>query len=94
MLRPLGELLGFEKNKIRKQKIKFSYSPQINKKFKHKKDCQNLVKQSHEPSIETNLKKIQGRIPCIQTTEYSQHTRRKNNSSNFYVKQYDIKKKI
>jgi hypothetical protein len=52
----------------------------MSKKLKHKRDCQNLMGQSYKLYIQTNLKQIQGRKPCIQTTEYLQDTKRKNNS--------------
>ncbi len=52
MLMPPGELLGFERNKIREQKIKSSYYPQISKKLKHKIQCikvwQGKVNFSHK----------------------------------------------
>ncbi len=56
MLRPLGALLGFERNKINEHKIKSYYSPWISKKLQHKKHCQILIGQPHKLSIETNLK--------------------------------------
>jgi len=37
MLRTPDELLGFERNKIREQKIESFYLPWINKKLKHKR---------------------------------------------------------
>ncbi len=55
MLRPFVELSSFKRNTIREQKVIFFYFPQISKKLKHKRDCQNLVGQYHEPSKETNL---------------------------------------
>ncbi len=49
-------ILGFERNKIRKQKIKFYYSPQVSKKFQHKVDYLISLRQPHKLSTEKNMK--------------------------------------
>jgi hypothetical protein len=47
----------------------------------------------HKFSIEKNLKQIQGRKPCIQKIEYSQHTKKKQHIK-IYIQKYGKKELI
>ncbi len=49
-------LLGFERDKIRKQKTKSYYSTQVSKKFRHRVDYLISIGQPHKLSIQRNMK--------------------------------------
>ncbi len=49
-------LLSFERNKIRKQKIKSYYSLQVSKKFQHRRDNLISIGQPHKLSTKRNMK--------------------------------------
>lgn len=93
LLKPFDELSGFERNRIKEQKIKSFHSSSIRKKLQHKRDYQILIGQPYKLFTKKNQSKYKKEDLAYKKSKYSKHTKGKQHIE-FNIQKYGRKKLI